>query len=325
MSSMTFRCFPLVLISLFTCSFVVCICLAILSDTAFLQQRANQTSSMQQSSLHMSVTLNLPDTDSSSQAVSASKLSQASTLAAHTLPPDAACTPTTRRALAERGAQAKPEEWRRVADCIIGLCGALRFLHLEFESGGSSVCQMYRDNGCNAGPSGNCNMHTNLVDFGPKWVRKAHSSWRDGPGPQWTPDWMTFHQKSQLRRTRLSCQDLRRQVEEQRIMLAMDERWLPASAPCIDFMNVVVVREPFRRMLSHFHVCQPHACHTAPKTKVHNRCFPHTHFFLLFFKLVSIHPFAGIVVGLRSGGAEHEKEEISDARRVAEIVSAREK
>jgi hypothetical protein len=122
-------------------------------------------------------------------------------------------------------------------------------LHVS-KSGGTSICNAFKSEQCFVPPSdkkeANCwypAMKTVTVDFGTKWVRSSSAHFFHLP--RWTILGPNARQST--------CIDIYNHLHQFQQKLAMSENWLPTNGPCQDhFMNVVMIRNPIHRLVSHY-------------------------------------------------------------------------
>jgi len=97
-------------------------------------------------------------------------------------------------------------------------------------------------------PHANCwarRYKSHTVDFGPQWQRKQYSEELK------MKDWVYFYEHET---PSSACSDIRHHLHHQNQTLAMSENWLPKGGNLCqqDFSNVIVVRDPIKRMSSHY-------------------------------------------------------------------------
>jgi hypothetical protein len=159
-------------------------------------------------------------------------------------------TPQERRALASLGDAVSSQKWRDMTHCMINRERRLKgifALHVS-KSGGTSLCNAFKTEQCFVPPSDNKEancwysaMKTSTVDFAPKWVRSSSAHFFH------LPRWLEADARQS------TCLDIYNHLQQFQQKLAMSENWLPTNGPCQDhFMNVVIVRNPIHRLVSHY-------------------------------------------------------------------------
>jgi len=102
---------------------------------------------------------------------------------------------------------------------------AVFFLHVS-KSAGTTICDCGKHNGCNA-PNRNCHTKVDWHLWGGNHIGNT--------------------------RQNLTCQELADLNKQMKWTLEGDENYLPAEGTCPQFWNVIVLRNPINRIISHAH------------------------------------------------------------------------
>ena len=165
------------------------------------------------------------------------------------------CTgkPQERRQLAELGDDTTKDQWLEMKRCmeereeeLVGVYS----LHVS-KSGGTSLCDLLKEEQCFISPhnpNANCwsnRYRTQVIDLGPQWQRKKKS---EAFG---FPEWVLYNETAV---PSSSCDQIVQYLQDNNQKVAMSENWLPEGGNLCQnyFSNIVVIRDPMRRVLSHY-------------------------------------------------------------------------
>ena len=137
-------------------------------------------------------------------------------------------------------------------------------LHIS-KSGGTSLCDAMKADRCFVTPDKRIKAFcwagrykSKSIDLGTKWARRRKVNETNIQ----FKNWVFYDENSSPSST---CSDVRAFLQKRNQSLAMSENWLPNGGVCEhDFMNIILLRHPLERLLSHYRHLYYECVHHSP-------------------------------------------------------------